>query len=1042
MDVDERLSTILQECRWVTDPGTAVQLIPGLAAEAPAFVPLPLRDGDVRPSVPVVCVPMVADAVVRTIVAAVKGEAKALEDANAVEVSADPLAAACAEMFAQCAKPGLRAQTVPVLTIAWCAWEVFAGRGPQLPGVDTDVGKASRTVAAQLGASQGTAKAEMLQKIGWALASRLSGGMSMAAMAGAPVVTGGLYRQLLPHPLVLGFPRGTLDANPADAAAVLGLSLEPDLVSAGGLAASWLLSSSRARLAAGKFEPFDVALQAVIPATLAPEAAAFHPIAGPALVAALPVLATAKDLMKVGVDKRYAKGLVSSRGARAMSSAWRNLCEGLGVWDVLSALVTRVVPLAEVNGRIVGPHGALPADARWSMLLPRPDAATTLQAVVAVRTTEVRESLQGVLVKRPWSLRNVDRSFVAVARKNGASVRMVLGDHAVCTFPAPELALRFALVVRRSLGPKATIELGDDGTTVSVPPTATLGIGLALGVVDGGSDGESAWLSGRAVAEAIALAGNGRVTGIFDDGVGVREAGWSADGLANESIVATGRFVRAVLERTRRRNRPVHVRGEGGISGGISEDFAMAPVAGWWDAGDGVVAAALLLDKGGGEGAAEVRVMREADFREWFASDRSAEALRRTAAPQAVSAPSASDQFTLRPADSVNEEPSGLDEPSLSFMGVEARGPSEPSPASRDSVSAPADGTVAEGFGFVMDEDEGGDAADEGGRFSLTPASGESRGPAPPMMMLDDEEEEEDGGSPSTPPPDGPAPPMMIDDDGDDPSFGTSSSPDPTPRGPSAPMMLHDDEPAVAPARRGPSAPMMFIEDEEDDAPAQFSGGASAPMMPLDDEPAGGLLGEVQDADPFADDSSEADVGLDPVDSVFGAGSPSPDASASMSASHATYQGEMELVGVAGFSLTAGETNQGLDPMHDPADITGFYDERVSSHPRRPGESGTQPKGRRPPDGAMVRELVRLLRGYVVVRDGSSITFGLPDGGLLRDAWSYDGDVHDAYVGFLQSKVADGFIPRADRVMALVRGVKTQPIDSDAIEKAAHLAGL
>jgi hypothetical protein len=211
-------------------------------------------------------------------------------------------------------------------------------------------------------------------------------------------------------------------------------------------------------------------------------------------------------------------------------------------------------------------------------------------------------------------------------------------------------------------------------------------------------------------------------------------------------------------------------------------------------------------------------------------------------------------------------------------------------------------------------------------------------------------------------------------------------------------------------------------------------------MMLEPDEPVGGLLGEVQESDPFADDLSDPGVGLEAADSVFG---PGPGADAADSAASHTYQGEMELVGVAGFSLTKGESAQGRDPMHDPADTTGFYDERVSAHPRRLGRSDQQPRSTGPaPDGAMVRELVRLLRGYVVVRDGETTTFGLPDGGLLRDAWSHDGEVHDAYVGFLQSKVADGFIPRADRVVALVRDVRPDPIDPDAIQRAADQAGL
>ena len=97
MDVDARIVTILHECRWVRDQGTAVRLIPALAAEAPPFVLLPQRGGEVRASVPVLCLPMVAVPVVRTIIDAVEGKGGGFETLEAAEVAQDPLAAAVAE---------------------------------------------------------------------------------------------------------------------------------------------------------------------------------------------------------------------------------------------------------------------------------------------------------------------------------------------------------------------------------------------------------------------------------------------------------------------------------------------------------------------------------------------------------------------------------------------------------------------------------------------------------------------------------------------------------------------------------------------------------------------------------------------------------------------------------------------------------------------------------------------------------------------------------------------------------------------------------
>ena len=87
---------------------------------------------------------------------------------------------------------------------------------------------------------------------------------------------------------------------------------------------------------------------------------------------------------------------------------------------------------------------------------------------------------------------------------------------------------------------------------------------------------------------------------------------------------------------------------------------------------------------------------------------------------------------------------------------------------------------------------------------------------------------------------------------------------------------------------------------------------------------------------------------------------------------------------------------------------------------------------------AMVDELVRILRGYVVLHDAGRYTFGLPDGPLLRDAWSVDagGDAAEAYAAFLRSKISEGFVPRADRVVALVEGASPEALDAFMIERA------
>lgn len=1026
MDVDARIMTILHECRWVSDPGTAVQLIPALAAEAPPFVMLPQKGGEPRASVPVLCVPMLAKPVVQTVVSAVAGEAQALEELDAAEVMNDPLVAAIAECFSQSSRSGLRSQTVPILAVTHIAWRVLSGGVASLPGLDEPLLASARTAAARVAAAKGSAATDLYRAITWALKARFAAGLNLAGMAGADVLTGGLYREILTNPLLFAFPRGTLDTDPGLAAELLGLSLDPALVQASQKAGAALVAASRKRLEAGSAEPLDIVLQSLLPANIEPERAALHPVAGPAIIAAMPTLLDAKALKKAGVDARYARGLTSARGARALTAAWTPFCEALGGWDVLSSLVARVVPLRQQDGRTLSPAGVLPVDARWPLLLPRPNAATTVQAVVAVRLTEVRESLIGGLVNRPWSLNNISQAWERVARANGAAVRQVLGDYAVCTFPAPELAVRFALLARKAVGPDAGLELGDDGTTVPIPPTSAVGIGLALGVVDGGTDGERASLSGRGVAEAIALAGNGRAARLHDDGVGVRQAGWGTDGFLNEGIVASETFIRTVLERVRRRNQPVHVRGEGGMCGGISDDFALAPVSGWWEVGDGLVAAALVIDGSSGVGAAEVRVLSSGDFREWHASDKSAAALRRTTEARR-SAPAREPQlFAMGGHAGSDSAPAarstppddghydgGMDEPSTSFLdggGATLRASEGASRGAQDGAAFDSGGGDSLGpsdsFGFG-----GSDGARDSaiGSYSVD-SQVPSPEPAPPMMLVDDEPEE--AATADEPP--RVAAPMIMDE------------PDEAP-------------PAASDSERPPAPPMMLM-DEEDDSPV-----VSAPMF-LDDthdsDHGGGLLGEVTARDPFEVQEDSVGQGLEKVDSAFGPGKD--EDSGNISMLHSTYQGEMELVEVAGFSLQGGETAQGTDPYTDPTEQTGFFDERMSENPRMM-DGGTIPQSAPQTNvagGAMVRELVRLLRGYVVLHDDGSHTFGLPDGGLLRDAYTHQGDLNDAYVGFLQSKVAEGFIPRADRVVALVPGVRPSPIDPTAIEQAAGQAGL
>ncbi len=1029
MDIDERLKTLLVDCRWVRDPELAALLLPGLSEHAPPLVALPTPDGDVVPGVPVLCIPALADGVALVFASAVEEglAGSPLSSVDGLEPEAlrdDPLVLALTDLIAQASTPGIRASVVPVLAVAWIGQQLAAGRSGQVPGLSGDAAKKAMLAAGALGGVDPVARGACLRGVGFALAGRLGAAANMAAMAGAPVQLGGLYRQMLPDPLVMAFPRGTLDAGQGlgAAAEMLGLKVSEAVLNDAEKVATAVFQAHRDRADAGKLEPADSAISHFFHSGTDPERAIWHPFAGPAMVGLAPLLA-GKQLGTVGLSRDAAKAYGNQRSARALASVWRQFTMAMCKWDVLSRMVDLVVPIRIEGGRAHTPRGRLPVDARWSLLVPRPASQSSLAAVAAVRLSDVLDSVTVALGGRHWARWSVIQAFHVACRDAGGSVRQVLGDAALVAFPAPEHALAFAGKIRTALGPGAMLAVDADGLEVKVPASAALGIGLALGAVDGGTDGESSSLGGRASVEALMLAGNGRADSVAHDPLSSRAAGWGQDGLHNHGVVASDTFVRSVVDRARKRGVPLHVRGESGQCGGVSDDFESYAVRAWWQDGKDVVAALLL---GGPHtahaGASELRRMSADELVAWRSADRVHARAERGRSVAAVSGYSGE-----------------MDKPSQSFFGLDS-----PTPT-------PTPGDVFSGLGEYKHELEE-HTSDPGPGlhdFSLedvadpAPAFAPRReAPAPvhaaPLMMLEDEDdEEEDTGAFE-----------MVGEHSDNqgvsfanPSLGGFVS---------APQELEafpsgNPFDAVGPSDHGPgsfgptgaqdASPLMMLEDEDededdsglgfaivddDDASSSMPAGPGLAMLPDEDE---GLAPPATNEwdDPFSASAGRQSVGFaSDRDGGGQAGAP---------AAQSEYEGEMELVGVAGFSLVEDESdNPTEDPFHDPDEFTGFYDNRVGAVSAGPAPAAAPVGGG---NDQMAAEVTRLLRGYVVVEDGDVFTFGLPDGPLLRDAQTHDtaGDVGAAYKAFLLAKISEGFVPRADRVVALVPGVRPTAID-------------
>jgi hypothetical protein len=53
-----------------------------------------------------------------------------------------------------------------------------------------------------------------------------------------------------------------------------------------------------------------------------------------------------------------------------------------------------------------------------------------------------------------------------------------------------------------------------------------------------------------------------------------------------------------------------------------------------------------------------------------------------------------------------------------------------------------------------------------------------------------------------------------------------------------------------------------------------------------------------------------------------------------------------------------------------------------------------------------------------------------------RHAYAWNGDPDAAYVSFLRDKIREGFVPRAELVGDLPRGVTLMPLDTESLQRA------
>jgi hypothetical protein len=630
MDLDGRLTLVLRDCAWAVDPSVALRLVPELGQDCPPLSEVPVGDGSSVLGIAwggeTELVPAVAELVERLLARALQNQAR--EDfvvQRRADLVKDPLVGPLCRIIAQTAVPAFHVRVLPVLAIARTVARAL--RAPkELAGlaradvVDRLVGHVE-----QLGRTPVGRRAEILTQITAGIGARATA--AFAEVHGARVRPSGLFRRILADPLALCLGKGTLDRDPdlVLVAMSAALPISPSSLQHVRDAAAIAFQALQERRGKGKplviDEMLGHAVRDLRSFPSAPDRLLFHPTAGPLLVGALPDLVDARSLEKEGLPKDLAKMLTRVDGVQGLAASWGDLVDALLVWDVLSTLVSKIVPLTWTHGHLRGPQGNIPHHPRWSMIVPRGAHAPSEAAVVAVRLTEVIEHLRKSETLVPPS-HVVERAWSVATENLAGTLSETHAEHGIVVFGDATEALHFASAYLSELAMNG-LDRGD-GQRVQLPDHVQASAGVAWGPVTGGTDGHAVVLGGSAVARAVALAGSASPAGVATrDPLGMSRVVAGAKGLESRGTVCDGWIVKKALEAVRGRQVAIHTQGSRVDVAGVALDFSRVPITAWWLEGDWV-SCFYPLDPADPGGASEHIQLSRAQFRRFFHDDQNA----------------------------------------------------------------------------------------------------------------------------------------------------------------------------------------------------------------------------------------------------------------------------------------------------------------------------------------------------------------------------------------------------------------------------------
>lgn len=960
----------------------------------------------------------------------------------------DPFVVDLSALVAEGARHSAGAAVVPLLEVLHAAAEAQTA-----PGI------------AELHTGDPVVSGASLRRVSVAVQGRLAAACTrVSEHERVPALAWALSRaRLLPI-----YPRGTLDREVpwARVAAVLDVPVPPGTVEAVEAALKLTVKGVMERRAAGKSTPEDAAilLRHLTPARLAAgvdEAAGQLLLDPDALAAILPGLARftdAKALAAVGVDSARASRLLTPAGGVATASALAEVIEALREWDVLSQIVAAIAP-APVRALAV------------------PRGVQSRAAVVLVGLSRLRADAGGATT--------VEQGWRELRQRAEAGVTADYGYAGLAAFPDPVEALRFALAATRRLEGApismawGVIQGGTDGrrTTVSGPAVEGAIRWLAAGPLParaGADEGPTrlrvngGWLCGTGFAieagAAEALQETRVRRGLLTDADGP-PGGDSRVPRSLDLFTATD-FEGSVLALVR----------IPGVAGGF--EVVQLPQPEWrklLDKDDERAAAsgipapvvAVATDPGVTPAVAGPEEGAQDDTGAWEMAE-----LDELPDEAPVTLDLAEGTADLPPM--LPEQP-GFDfhedsgevppEEAPNFSGFYLPDADKPVPLSRPSRPATLPPVEPPVFDIeVEDEEETEEWQPVVARSATLPPTratpptsatlpippGESARLLPPEPDLPpvfavevDEDTFEVPEELREPLPGEEAAPAAGLDlfDGDlfaapaeltgDPPPTPAEAPiaDPFAAAPSAALAETSfADPFAGPLSPGPVEPVGFTDPFASSAPTGDSHGFSDPFAASPAPAAEAVGGSLSPEERTGEDGG---FGLPPAAEVAAPPAPSPEESLpprTEGRSGRVYtlppSVTAKVASIAAPSEDSRPPRRAAEPVRENTGDPG-------SAPSSPSRSG---RGRL----QATMDFDFLLKGYAVFFDRKEAVFGRPYGTRIvdRHVYPYQGDADAAYRSFLKDKIQEGFVPRADLIGDLPRGVTVMPLDTDKLQAA------